>query len=726
MVRIFIFTLFSLFLSACGGGGSESVVGSDSSRPEGTLFVQLVSSPLGAGDVSGSGYYYPGEIASLSADPTSGFRFNSWTLGNRVISTSPAYSIEIRNDALVTANFDRLFVHTTEVIPNGAGVVTGAGSYVAGDSVRLIAVPAEEYSFDYWADADGNIISDSATYTVTAENRDQAYQAFFKINQYTLSTISDPVTGGLVTGGGDYDFQSDVNLTAIPNLGYAFSGWFSEDNLISDSEILSWSVVKDKVFTAKFSPIVEVQLSSSLVNAGSLSGSGTYSAGQTVQISATPNKDHWFSHWEENGKHVSLNAFHQFVIGESRSLTAVFIEGSRPIRVRPISGGFAAIYSDGSIKTWGRAQSGGDSGIVQSLLMNVRDASGTGDEYGFSAAIRNDGSVVRWGYGVPNGIVEDLTDVEELHATSGSTSRYMFARKTNGNVVSIGQETIRPGTGIENIKTIFPNRTSFAGIRFDGAVAAWGTSAYGGETTDVDTELVNVIAITGSSDAYAALKSNKTVVSWGSSYTGGDSSSVSTELHDVQSIHSNDYSFLALKEDWTVVTWGDADFGGDSSGVAVDLVNVKKISSSRFSWAVLRENGSVVTWGRDISGGDSSSVSSQLVNIVHIESNGWGFAAKTQDSKIVSWGSNLNPTSINSELYNIVKIIPSASCFAALRADKKVFAWGPSSCSDTSAISDDLFDIEDVVSNGAAFVAIKSDGTLLAWGDEDRGGLIPD
>ena len=55
---------------------------------------------------------------------------------------------------------------------------------------------------------------------------------------------------------------------------------------------------------------------------------------------------------------------------------------------------FAAILEDGSVVTWGCADTGGDSSAVQCQLRSVQQVQAT---RGAFAAILEDGSVVTWG-----------------------------------------------------------------------------------------------------------------------------------------------------------------------------------------------------------------------------------------------------------------------------------------------------------------------------------------
>ena len=59
-----------------------------------------------------------------------------------------------------------------------------------------------------------------------------------------------------------------------------------------------------------------------------------------------------------------------------------------------ISAPFAAILEDGSVVTWGDADSGGDSSAVRDQLRGVQQIQATAGAF---AAILADGSVVTWG-----------------------------------------------------------------------------------------------------------------------------------------------------------------------------------------------------------------------------------------------------------------------------------------------------------------------------------------
>ena len=214
------------------------------------------------------------------------------------------------------------------------------------------------------------------------------------------------------------------------------------------------------------------------------------------------------------------------------------------------------------------------------------------------AALREDGSVVTWGYSYWGGNSSAVAD------------------ELNGDV---------------DVVQVFSTNYAFAALREDGSVVTWGYSSWGGNSSAVSDELngaVDVVQVFSSHGAFAALREDGSVVTWGMSIDainyGGNSSAVSDELNgdvDVVQVFSSYYAFAALREDGSVVTWGDSRYGGNSSAVSDELngaVDVVQVFSTDLAFAALREDGSVVTWGGSDYGGNSSAVSDKLHDVVAI------------------------------------------------------------------------------------------------------------
>jgi uncharacterized repeat protein (TIGR02543 family) len=69
---------------------------------------------------------------------------------------------------------------------------------------------------------------------------------------YTVTVVADPVAGGTVTGGGQYQAGSTCTITATPNSGYYFVKWTSSDGEVTTENPHPFTVTKNITWTAKF------------------------------------------------------------------------------------------------------------------------------------------------------------------------------------------------------------------------------------------------------------------------------------------------------------------------------------------------------------------------------------------------------------------------------------------------------------------------------------------
>jgi alpha-tubulin suppressor-like RCC1 family protein len=232
------------------------------------------------------------------------------------------------------------------------------------------------------------------------------------------------------------------------------------------------------------------------------------------------------------------------------------------------------LKSNGSVVTWGDSSAGGNSSSVASQLTSgVTQIFST---EGAFAALKSDGSVVTWGGADSSSVASQLTSgVTQIF----STDRAFAALKSDGSVVTWGSPS---GGGdsssvasqlTSGVSQIFSTEYAFAALKSNGSVVTWGDSSAGGNSSSVASQLTSgVTQIFSTWSAFAALKSNGSVVTWGSSSAGGNSSSVASQLSNgVTRIFSTEFAFAALKSDGSVVTWGGSSRGGDSSSVASQL-----------------------------------------------------------------------------------------------------------------------------------------------------------
>lgn len=118
----------------------------------------------------------------------------------------------------------------------------------------------------------------------------------------SVSVSVNDTTMGSVTGGGRYDIDSVVTLTAVANSGYQFKQW-SDDVTENPRSVVA--VEGGVSYEAIFEAIPESEqifIGTSVNDAtmGSVSGMGTYAKGSSVILTATPNEGYKFVSWADD------------------------------------------------------------------------------------------------------------------------------------------------------------------------------------------------------------------------------------------------------------------------------------------------------------------------------------------------------------------------------------------------------------------------------------------
>ena len=72
---------------------------------------------------------------------------------------------------------------------------------------------------------------------------------------YTIAVTSSNSNQGTVTGGGTYTEGSTVTLRATPKSGYEFSGWYSGDTKVSESNPYTFTASEDKTIVGRFAAV---------------------------------------------------------------------------------------------------------------------------------------------------------------------------------------------------------------------------------------------------------------------------------------------------------------------------------------------------------------------------------------------------------------------------------------------------------------------------------------
>ena len=205
------------------------------------------------------------------------------------------------------------FTITTEVVPNDAGTIYGAGTYPSGAQVTIAALANTDYTFDHWSDG---VTTNPRRILVTGDAHYIAYFVPIAPTSYTITVESANPIMGVVSGGGTFLSGTDIIISAIPFAGYYFIGW--DDGNADNPRTIN--VTQDATFIAQFasSPVQTFTLSVLSNSAqGTTVGSGTYTAGSTATIAAIPNSGYEFDKWNdnntENPRQVVVNSDMTFV-----------------------------------------------------------------------------------------------------------------------------------------------------------------------------------------------------------------------------------------------------------------------------------------------------------------------------------------------------------------------------------------------------------------------------
>ncbi|MDR1563366.1 MAG: CotH kinase family protein [Oscillospiraceae bacterium] len=136
-------------------------------------------------------------------------------------------------------------------------------------------------------------------------------------------------TGGTAIGAnGDTQFRngSEVTVTAAPNVGYSFDGWYNGSSRVSTALNYTFTATANVTLQARFTaiPVTAFAVLASATAGGTASGNGSYTQGTVATASAVPNSGYYFDGWYESGTLASSAASYSFAPSAARVLEARF------------------------------------------------------------------------------------------------------------------------------------------------------------------------------------------------------------------------------------------------------------------------------------------------------------------------------------------------------------------------------------------------------------------
>ena len=270
--------------------------------------ISAVSNNTVMGTVTGGGSYNYLSETSLSATPNLGYHFVQWNDG---ITNNPR-SITVTRDSLFTAQFaSNTYQITVNSNDPSMGSAYGSGTYSYNTTITISATPVYGYHFVQWSDGNND---NPRTVTVLQAS---TYTAQFAINTYTITVNSSNPSIGSASGGGSFNYNTPISISATPNTGYHFTQW-SDANTDNPRLI---TVTQNATYTAQFSVnTYAITVNSNNSTRGSVSGSGSYTYNTTATISASPFYGYHFTQWNDG----NTDNPRTIVVSSSDTYTAQF------------------------------------------------------------------------------------------------------------------------------------------------------------------------------------------------------------------------------------------------------------------------------------------------------------------------------------------------------------------------------------------------------------------
>ncbi|MEL7589493.1 MAG: ice-binding family protein, partial [Prolixibacteraceae bacterium] len=259
-----------------------------------------------------------------------------------VVSTVPIHNaVDVPPDQVITATFnERMNPETiTETSftleegttsTKGTTPITGTVSYNASTASLVPSIPLSPFTLytgtmkTLARDLMGNALQTDYVWTFTT------------IPQVVLSSL--PIAGGTAAGAGTFAEGSAIKVTATPNPGYSFSNWTQDGTVISVNSIYEFPMAGNRNLVANFTLLYVVSLSSNPESGGTTAGSGSYSAGTEVTVTASPNAEYNFMNWTDNGTIVSAASSYIFPLNASTTLVANFAVNTYTLNVTAVNG----------------------------------------------------------------------------------------------------------------------------------------------------------------------------------------------------------------------------------------------------------------------------------------------------------------------------------------------------------------------------------------------------
>jgi uncharacterized repeat protein (TIGR02543 family) len=217
--------------------------------------------------------------------------------------------------------------------PALGGILSGEGVYEQGTEVTVTATPNLYFEFINWIGENGAEVSAEAEHTFTVRG-DRILVANFVPGTCEITVSAVPPESGEVSGGGVYTYGDPVTVSAVAHYGFQFKNWTEDGKEVSTYANYLFTASTPRALVANFAPAkYGVGIVLNPFEGGTASGSGVYTHGDEVVVSAEAYPDYEFVNWTEYGEALATTPDYAFIALKSRSLVANFTTSGKTITV---------------------------------------------------------------------------------------------------------------------------------------------------------------------------------------------------------------------------------------------------------------------------------------------------------------------------------------------------------------------------------------------------------
>lgn len=437
---------------------------------EANITVKVSSNISAAGTLTGGDMYAKGETVTVTATVNPGYVFLGWyDASGKLVNANTTYTFEAAESVDLIATFKgnknvKLSVGLSGGIVTVSGDVTAKwrndvkdNEFLLGTSFVLTAAPRAGYTFLYWINSEGRILSDEPEYKFTLGMDTSIKACFMETEQWEDSSyviFRDNITKKIIWSGDvEMTAHSDgiYGTVAAPALlnysGVTFKDWRDADgNVVTPDENGNIRITSNITIYAIYqatSDTFDVTVDGETV--------GSYGFRTSVSVTAPETKDgKYFAGWYRDGVLVSTNANYSFIIRSATALTTEYTDTKQePASVAILTVGDREQKADGDVVApfsldWSLAEGCElvKVGIIRTYDASLKD----------KLTLENvNGSTIK----TKESVLTTSDGNYQFNLTMGSTAAandvymtgYVMYRAANGNIVTLYTDVVTSPAG---------------------------------------------------------------------------------------------------------------------------------------------------------------------------------------------------------------------------------------------------------------------------------------